>query len=372
MKGARYTFLMSLARVGEFARASFAPPRYLVPSPVGFDLSTSGVKAVRLSEHPHGLELARYAEVRLPSGAFVDGEIADAAAVSAAIAEAAAGIGAYSANATLPESKSYLFETNAAGTTKEEWRVVVEQRLDELVPLPPSETAFDLVGIGADQAGEKIVGVGYARRIVDQTLSAFDAARVSVRTLEGETFAMARSLVRVGDPSTILIIDIGKTTTKMAIVTLGIPRFAATFGIGGHALTLAVQKHFGVTEAEARRVKAEKGIVPAPGNEDYLAAMLSTVSAIRDELSRRLEYWQTKAAAGSHEPVARAIVAGGNASLRGLPEYLSGALNIPVSAGDVFTNLASRDAWIPELDYSESLAYATAIGLALRDTHLYA
>jgi len=119
-------------------------------------------------------------------------------------------------------------------------------------------------------------------------------------------------------------------------------------------------------------VKAEKGIVPAPGNEDYLAAMLSTVSAIRDELSRRLEYWQAKAASGAHEPVARAIIAGGNASLRGLPEYLSGALNIPVSPGDVFTNLASRDAWIPELDYSESLAYATAIGLALRDTSLYA
>ena len=48
-------------------------------------------------------------------------------------------------------------------------------------------------------------------------------------------------------------------------------------------------------------------------------------------------------------------------------EYLEGALQIPVTAGDVFTNLASRDTWIPALDYTESLAYATAIGLALRD-----
>jgi len=62
-----------------------------------------------------------------------------------------------------------------------------------------------------------------------------------------------------------------------------------------------------------------------------------------------------------------AILAGGNASVRGLPEYLEGSLRIPVTAGDVFTNLASRDTWIPQLDYTESLAYATAIGLALRD-----
>jgi len=33
----------------------------------------------------------------------------------------------------------------------------------------------------------------------------------------------------------------------------------------------------------------------------------------------------------------------------------------------VFANFASRDAWVPAPDYTESLAYATAIGLALRD-----
>jgi type IV pilus assembly protein PilM len=178
---------------------------------------------------------------------------------------------------------------------------------------------------------------------------------------------MARSLLPYGDESTVLLIDVGKTTTKLAIVARGIPRFATTIGIGGHAFTIAVQKHFGVSEDEARKVKAERGIVPAPGNEDYLAAMLSTVSAIKDEISRRLDYWQGRAALSSHEPVSRALVAGGNASLRGLPEYLSGALGIPVMAGDVFSNFASRDAWIPKLEYTASLAYATAIGLALRD-----
>ena len=64
------------------------------------------------------------------------------------------------------------------------------------------------------------------------------------------------------------------------------------------------------------------------------------------------------------------VLAGGNASVRGLGEYLESALRVPVAVGDVFTNLAPRDTWIPELDYTESLAYATAIGLALRDHSL--
>lgn len=361
--------------IHEHIRSAFAPPRYIAPSLSGIDLSTSGVKAVRLMESAHGVILDGYSDARLPSGAFVDGEIVDRLAVIDALSSAAKSAGISSANVSLSESKSYLFETSVPGIKKDEWRVIIEQHLDEFVPLPPQDTIFDIVKVGQDESGDsRIVGVGFAKRIVDDTLSVFDQAGIKVHALECETFATPRSLLHHGDDSTILIIDVGRSTTKIAIVDGRIPRFATTIGIGGHSLTLAVQKHFGVTEEEARKIKAERGIIPVPGNEDYLASMLSTVSAIRDEISTRLDYWQERATvSGAHTPVTRGILIGGNASVRGFHEYLEGALKIPVVAGDVFTNLASRDGWIPALDYTESLAYSTAIGLALRDdTQQYA
>ncbi len=350
-------------------RTAFVPPHYLSLPLAGIDISTSGVKAVRLVEGVYGLLLDGYADVRLPSGAFVEGEIVDHAAVVSAITSAAKTAGISAANVALPESKSYLFEISVPGTNRAEWRIAVEQHLDELVPLPPPETVFDIVKVGHGERSEVLVaGIGLARRIVDDILSVFDQANIRTQSFEGETFASSRALLPHGDESTALIIDVGRSTTKMYIVTRRIPRFATTISIGGHSLTLAVQKHFGVTEEEARKIKADRGIVPAPGNEDYLASMLSTASAIRDEISHRFEYWQSKALPTStHAPVTHAILVGGNASVRGFPEYLEGALGIPVVAGEVFTNLASRDTWIPELDYTESLAYATAIGLALRD-----
>src|SRR3989344_1964164 len=130
----------------EHLRAAFAPPRYLAPSFSGVDISTSGVKVVRLTSGTHGLTLEHYAQVRLPLGVFTDGEIIDRASIVKAIVTATGAATISIANVSLPESKSYLFETKAPGAGKSEWRIAIEQHLDELVPLPPSETSFDIIG----------------------------------------------------------------------------------------------------------------------------------------------------------------------------------------------------------------------------------
>lgn len=349
-------------------RTEFAPPRYLRFPTAGIDVSASGVKIAVIAERAHGLELVAYGEERLELGAVSGGELTDRAAIIEAVRALVKKHHVRFANVALSESRSYLFEATVPGTDPRTFRASIEQRLDEYVPLPPAEVTFDVVPVGSGTNGTDVIGVAYAHRVVEESLSVFDEAGVMVRTMENEMFSMPRALLRAGDHETVLIIDIGRTTTKLAVISRGIPRFATTLDIGGHALTLAVTKHFGVSEAEARRVKAERGIVGVEGNEEYIQAMLSTVSVMREEILRRLEYWQSRAAEGStHEPVTRAILSGGNATVRGLSDYLETSLKIPVSLGDVFTNLAPRDEWLPPLDYLESLAYGTAIGLALRD-----
>ena len=356
-----------MSSLSHFAKVHFAPPEYISMPTVGVDVSASGIKIAVLKERPGGLELVDCGEERLPLGTFASADITDSAAVTKGLAAIAKKHGVRLANIAMPESRTYLFETDVPGKVPSEWATAFEQRIDEYVPLAPGEVAFDLVRAGLKGDLTHVVGVGYSRRLIQQSLEIFESAGIQIRSIESELFSIPRALLSPGDPSTVLIIDIGKTTTKLIVASGRLPRYATTLDIGGHALTLAVQKHFGVTEEEAKRVKADRGLVASEENQEYLAAMMSTMSAIREEIVRRLDYWQTRASRGSgHEPVTRAIVVGGNASLKGLPEYLASGLRIPVSLGDVFTNLASRDEWLPPIDFMESLAYPTAIGLALR------
>ncbi|KND50128.1 MAG: type IV pilus assembly protein PilM [Parcubacteria bacterium C7867-008] len=354
--------------LAHFARIEFAPPDYLALPTAGMDISASGIKTVMLKERLHGLEVSAISEERLPAGVIQNGEIADHVTLTKALAVVAARHGIRRANITLPEARGYLFEADATGKSRKFWRTSVEQHLDEYVPLPPAEVAFDVAPLTVKGDEVHVVGIGYARRVADAAVQVFEDAGIEVRALESETFALPRAILPHGDTETVMVIDIGKTTTKLLVVSHRLPRFATTLDVGGHALTLAVQKHFGVTEEEAKRVKAEQGLVAGAENAEYQAAMLSTVSVIREEIVRRLDYWQSRAGQiPAHEPVTRAILVGGNATVRGLPEYLGASLKIPVELGDIFKNLASRDEWLPPIDYMESLAYGTAVGLALRE-----
>ncbi len=363
---------MSDGLLARIARIEFAPPRYLSMPAAGVDISASGIKIAVLDERLGGLELVRYGEESLPVGAVSGGEIIDPAVVVKALKALAKKHHVKFVNIALSESRSYLFDATLEGakpeSTTKVLRTLTEPHLEEYVPLPPAEVAFDVAPVGHSEKGVRVIGVGYARRIIEESLATIDGSGLVTRAIESETFSMARALTARTSTDTVLVIDLGKTTTKLMVVTGQIPRFATTLDIGGQALTDAVMKHFGVNEEEAKRVKAERGLTGGAAGDEYVATMLLTVSAIREEITRRLEYWQSRAVEGSgNEPVTRVILVGGNATVRGLPEYLETALKLPVSLGDVFTNLASRDRWLPPLEYTESLAYGTAIGLALRD-----
>jgi Tfp pilus assembly PilM family ATPase len=63
----------------------------------------------------------------------------------------------------------------------------------------------------------------------------------------------------------------------------------------------------------------------------------------------------------------RIILSGGGANLKGLDQFLSKELNLPVVLGNPWVNiLADPNTRVPEGYLRRSLSYATVLGLALR------
>ena len=169
-----------------------------------------------------------------------------------------------------------------------------------------------------------------------------------------------------------MVVDFGRTRTSFAIVSQGIIRFTSTVSLAGADLDKALVQTFKIELFAAERMKKERGLVRTKENQEVFNALLPVVSAIRDEISRHLLFWQGHAvhAHSSKPEVAKLYLCGGESNLIGLGEYLAYDLKLPVVLANPWVNIASFEDYVPEITYNESLSYATALGLALRSVNL--
>jgi type IV pilus assembly protein PilM len=267
--------------------------------------------------------------------------------------------------ASLSERKAYLYQIVVPNDQKD-LRGAVEFDLEAHVPLPPHETLFDYEVVRHTSAGTIVAVTAFAKRLIDTYERVFAASGVTLRGLEVESHALVRAALSEKDASrVVMIVDMGKRSTRIAVSDHGAVSYTATVDFGGDMLTQALQKRFTLEVGPAEEMKNARGFLFGEGNTDVVEAVASSISVLRDELVRHLSYWNNPSPDDvPREPVERLVVVGGNANMLGLPEYLSGALYLPVVVADVWQNVFSLDEYIPSMPMNESLEYAPAIGLA--------
>jgi type IV pilus assembly protein PilM len=210
----------------------------------------------------------------------------------------------------------------------------------------------------------------YPQEVVAEYVAVAEEAGLMPLSFEIEGGAASRATVSDNAQETVMLIDLGKAGAGVSIVNGCSLAFTSTLEVTGDDLTRAISRNLNVSYAQAETLKKEKGFVKRPESEDVFNALLGTVSALRDEVVKHFAYWQVHSAKeySFAKPIRRVLLVGGNANLRGLREYLSAALDVPVERGNVWVNVAPFEEYIPPISRVESYRYATAIGLALRGT----
>ena len=122
-----------------------------------------------------------------------------------------------------------------------------------------------------------------------------------------------------------------------------------------------------IERAEAEKIKITQGLSRATENTAVFEAIIPVVSAIREEMARRISFWVDQKAGQGDLSVDKIILIGGQSSLPGLTEYLSVNLNQPVELGNPWGRVFPAGTAVKALAYNEALRYGTAIGLALRN-----
>ena len=231
---------------------------------------------------------------------------------------------------SLPEEKAYIFTTKIPIVKKEEVPIAVESKIEENVPVSPKELIFDYQfspHLGQDHLD--IVVAALPIKIVEMYVELAVSSGLTLLSLEIESQAVARAVLAEGNTETTLIIHFGQAKVGFYVVNQGIVRFTSTVQLA----------------------KDQSG-----KSQSFLSA----------EIKKLYVYWHTlKENAGKPEKKINQIIICGENLENNIVPYLSAENSSPVSLANAWANVFDINSILPDIPFSDSLGYVTAIGLAL-------
>jgi Tfp pilus assembly PilM family ATPase len=312
-------------------------PTWLSLGAAGLDVTERAVRVVKLARDGSGLVPSCAVEVCVePAAALADPTLARRSTCKTlpeAIALAAADCGLRAVVASVPERKTYTFVTSVPAAAADALGQALEFRVQENVPLPPDEVAFDYQVMGPGRAGEIEVAVtAVPRAEVEVVLGLLRQAGLEVVGLETEARALARALVPKGDMAPCILLNLDADSVTAAIVERGVVQFSSILTVSAERATQDL------ASAEAK--------------------------GLREEVNQLLVYWFTGTTA-TRPKIEDAILAGPYAAAPGLVDFLAKGLQIRVRPGDAWGNCFEPGRFVPDVPRGHSFAFAAAAGLAL-------
>lgn len=241
---------------------------------------------------------------------------------------------------------------------------------DDSSPATLPSLSTSTAGTGAFQGPTFFASVSVVpQTLIDQYIEIFEMAGMTPVSFLVENQALSKSIIKMGDLSTTLIVHVEDRKTVLSVVSNGSVHFTSTVKIGSEDFTAAIMKEYNVSREEAIRMKTEKGQLKNENQGTLFMSLLNTASALKDEIDRIAMYWQSYIAKhnkgqGGHK-IERIVLSGRDALINGFKEYLVATVRLPVETANVWTNIYDLDKNIPDINYIDSLDYAVAIGLAM-------
>ncbi len=182
---------------------------------------------------------------------------------------------------------------------------------------------------------------------------------LDMKFLEIETFSIVRSLIeRVPGSGAKILIDLGFRATNIILTRDGMVELSRNIDTGGKDMTRTLADTIDVSPDRAEELKKSgKDFL----NQRESLVVFPTLQVIITEAKRIIA---SQAERRPESKVAEIILSGGSSRLAGLPEYLSGIFEIPVSIGHPWSKIQATEKQ-QAMIHETGASFAVVIGLVL-------
>jgi len=332
---------------------------------LGVDIGSSGIKIVELKKEGSKVRLLTYgfSENSQANGENLMDNIEYTSQLLNKLCKDA-GVHSKTAVGALPAFAVFSSVLNLSNVNSKDMASAVNWEAKKVIPLPLEEMILDwkIIEKAKDKkGGMKVLLTGAPKTLVKKYIEIFKTSHLNLHSLETETFSLIRSLMG-NDKSTVMIVEVGNSTTDITIASNMIPTFSRSIDVGGMSITKAFSEKGKMDSAVAEQFKFDLSASSMGKKETELPkAVEDVVAPVLNEIKYAINLYQTK----EGKKIEKIILSGGSSMLVNLDGYLSKVLNMTVILGDPWNRISCPEELKPLLS-EVGPRLAVSVGLALR------
>ena len=338
------------------------------PAMVGIDIGSKTIKIVELDKEGANYSLGASGIIGY-SGITIDKmtdekEMASLGQIIRKL-HSEAGVSSKDVVISIPEPLVFTRTIKFPLLTDPEIASAVKWEAEQYIPIPITDAIVQHTILARNEKSSPpevlVLLVAAPKAVVEKYTKVIQLAGLNTVAVETELVALTRALAP--PDRTVLLVDLGASSTNIAISKMGLLSFSRCIPIAGEAFTRAVSQGLGVTPEQAEEYKKTYGLT-ATQLEGKVKRVLDPVLAlVVDEIKKAVSYYLTEEKGESPSSL---IVSGGTSAVPEIVTMLSKLIGMEVLVGNPFEKI-NVDPETAQKLAPYVLLYGVAVGLALRD-----
>lgn len=332
----------------------------------GLDIGTTAIRLVQLrGSSPRAL--VKYAYVPLTGNISLSEAAADQQKLAQAISQLVkqSGVGIRNVTVGIPSNRVFTTVADVERLPSHELAKAISYQADSLIPTPLTESKIDWVVIGdspADKTKQEILLTSVPNKFVEGRLDILESIGLNVIAFEPDNLAMARALMKPGDASAQLLLDVGRRSADLVIMLGGVPHLTRSIPTGVEAIVRAAIQNLNVDDKQGEQFVFKFGLSKEKLEGQVFQAINGTVDLLIGEIEKSIKFFQARYASAKLEKI---IVTGGASVIPEFPLYLANKFGLNVEIGNAWQGVAFSPDRQNEL-LAISNQFSVAVGLAER------
>ena len=337
---------------------------------IGVDVGLKSIKAIILEKNESNYLLVGIGEIANPGtdwiGSQTGGKNLEEVAKAIKTLLKDLKINTKLAATALPEHETVSRLVSLPPLKETEIRDALRFEAETFVPYPLDQVSIDYEVIEEDQAGRlSVFTIAAKNDLIANFVKIFKGAGLELIAIESPAVATKRLLQQMGvSLEATMVVDIGEKFSNIVAFRKNNIYFSRSMPVGGESLTRAISVNLGLDMASAEEYKKAYGIREMELEGKIKNAIMPVFSSMSEEIRKAMALF----AENGDQKIQLLVLSGGGAKMPGMAEELTKTLGIEVQVLQPFLKIDTTKVVAPIDLNTEGYRFATATGLAMRES----